>query len=522
MTMTTMTVVSCCRCCCLVSTSLLVILTIWSLAFTASAAAATPKTVRRKTPRCDYTLIVQEFDSSLCPSVVDQFPGGGGSLPPPRTETSSTSAPQDDLPQREFRDSRPIEMAPVTARFHRQGSSPFVNASRSSLHGNTASLLEGVMIKEESKKSMTQTTRDSHLTNALNEMLHRIEELERKLESAISTNDELLREKLTTAKKMAKLEASVRVLDSRISEEHVQLINETLERQDENLTRILGQMDEVAEQRNYWKSVDRKLAGLMLDMTETNMVLSRQDKLFDRIGIKEKTIPVEATSQVRTCSVVEDSPKYRDCEDIYLSGRTKSGVYYIMPMYSSCPIPVYCDMDTPPGGWLVIQRRQDGSVDFNRNWTDYRMGFGSVGQEHWLGLDNIFLLTNQKQYQLRVDLWDFFGTRVHATYGKFRIDGQREEYRMHVANHSGSVLDGLQHHNGIPFSTPDRDQDTYSEYHCAKEWGAGWWFANCWFVILNGQYHNHTQVEYRGISWNEWKNEQLMKTEMKIRPSSII
>lgn len=71
------------------------------------------------------------------------------------------------------------------------------------------------------------------------------------------------------------------------------------------------------------------------------------------------------------------------------------------------------------------------------------------------------------------------------------------------------------------FSTPDRDQDTYSEYHCAKEWAAGWWFANCWFVILNGQYYNHTQVEYRGISWNEWKNEQLMKVEMKIRPSSL-
>lgn len=33
---------------------------------------------------------------------------------------------------------------------------------------------------------------------------------------------------------------------------------------------------------------------------------------------------------------------------------------------------VFCDMDTNGGGWTLIQRREDGSVNFQRKWKDYK------------------------------------------------------------------------------------------------------------------------------------------------------
>ncbi|XP_076805054.1 uncharacterized protein LOC143448963 [Clavelina lepadiformis] len=44
---------------------------------------------------------------------------------------------------------------------------------------------------------------------------------------------------------------------------------------------------------------------------------------------------------------------------------------------------IFCD-----NGWVVLQRRFDGRVDFQLNWNDYSNGFGDFSGELWLGSTN--------------------------------------------------------------------------------------------------------------------------------------
>ena len=51
-----------------------------------------------------------------------------------------------------------------------------------------------------------------------------------------------------------------------------------------------------------------------------------------------------------------------DCTEIYQHGQNSSGVYSIQPEKSPHPFRVYCDLTA--GGWTVLVRRFDGSVNF--------------------------------------------------------------------------------------------------------------------------------------------------------------
>ena len=154
----------------------------------------------------------------------------------------------------------------------------------------------------------------------------------------------------------------------------------------------------------------------------------------------------------------------------------------------------------------MFQRRRDGSENFYRGWVDYENGFGDVTREHWLGLKKISCLTGAKPVaQLRVDLADFEGRHKYAYYRYFSVGNPSTNYKLSVGGYSGTAGDSLdfgstRHHNGMEFTTRDRDNDRHGSGNCAVDWQGAWWYDNCLASSLNGQYRSGAN-DPRGVTW---------------------
>ncbi len=221
-------------------------------------------------------------------------------------------------------------------------------------------------------------------------------------------------------------------------------------------------------------------------------------------------------------------PLGSSCSSILAAGRgSGDGVYLVDPDGLDSgfdPFEVYCDMTTDGGGWIVFQRRVDGSIDFYRGWSDYLAGFGSLEGEFWLGNEKIHLLTSTVASTLRVDMTRYTGDVYYATYGIFSVDAASNDYMLHVDQYAGTApdcvdLSGMGEHNGMGFTTFDRDNDQWSG-NCAQAYKGGWWYGSCHYNNLNGIYYGGPHSSYAdGIDWYcvTGYYEALTFVEMKMR-----
>ena len=152
-------------------------------------------------------------------------------------------------------------------------------------------------------------------------------------------------------------------------------------------------------------------------------------------------------------------------------------------------------------------------MSFAKGWTEYKEGFGDPEGEYWIGTENLYYLTNQRKYTLRLDMWDLDGQYFYAEYDTFRVESEQESsYRLHIGGYEGNATDAMKYSNLMPFSTPDRDNDV-SSTHCAKFYTAGWWYKHCHYGNLNGRYT--VGVVWFNHDLDEWM--QLRKADMKIK-----
>ena len=194
------------------------------------------------------------------------------------------------------------------------------------------------------------------------------------------------------------------------------------------------------------------------------------------------TVTMITAAAIGTYTQAADERLIDNCCALGQSSSKPSGMYVINDYYkpSSLEVTAYCS----EGGWLVIQKRQDASVDFNRTWVEYENGFGSFTTEFWYGLKSLNYLTNKGTWEMMIDLELTDGTSISFHYKTFRVGPAEEMYTLTIGEFQGTTNDPMAHHNGMRFTTKDVDNDGMPYSNCAlyrgtEEPTGGWWYDRC-------------------------------------------
>ncbi|NXF21034.1 ANGP1 protein, partial [Rhodinocichla rosea] len=456
--------------------------------------------------QCTYTFILPEQDGNCRESTTDQY---------------NTNALQRDAPhvEQDFSSQKLQHLEHVMENYTQwlqklenyiveNMKSEMVQLQQNAVQNHTATMLEiGTSL-------LSQTAEQTRkLTDVETQVLNQTSRLEiQLLENSLSTY-KLEKQLLQQTHEILKIHEKNSLLEHRILEMEERHKEElaTLKEEKENLQSLVTRQSYIIQELE--KQLNRA--------TSNNSVLQKQQlELMDTVHTLITLCSKEGV--LLKNSKKEEEKPFRDCADVYQSGVNKSGVYTIYINNVSDPKKVFCNMEIAGGGWTVIQHREDGSLDFQKSWKEYKMGFGSPSGEHWLGNEFIFAITSQRQYSLRIELMDWEGNRAYSQYDRFHIGNEKQNYRLYLKGHSGTA--GKQSSlilHGAEFSTKDADNDNCM-CKCALMLTGGWWFDACGPSNLNGMFYtagqNHGKLN--GIKWHYFKGPSysLRSTTMMIRP----
>ncbi|XP_062855226.1 angiopoietin-related protein 7 [Trichomycterus rosablanca] len=294
----------------------------------------------------------------------------------------------------------------------------------------------------------------------------------------------------------------------------------------------------------------RALKVQVANLTSLLEELSRKQEA-DRIALVRQVLELEKQNQQQEARVTEAESKYSeinnrmeimqlqaaqaaphttsdaiyDCASLYNRNYRISGDYKLPKdeFLGTPELDVFCDMEKNGGGWTVIQRRRVGLTSFDRDWRQYKNGFGTIRGDFWLGNEHIYRLTRQPTV-LRIELEDWEGKIRYAEYGFFTLSNELNSYKIFIANYTGNAGDSLRYHNNTNFSTKNKDNDKCVD-DCAQLRKGGYWYNCCTDSNMNGVFYrfgSHTKNS-DGITWYGWHgpNYSLKRVEMKIRPQNF-
>ncbi|GFS23837.1 fibrinogen-related protein 3.2 [Elysia marginata] len=360
----------------------------------------------------------------------------------------------------------------------------------------------------------------NHLNTNSNVFEHRLnsklDSIENRIEDKIESND-------NTCSKQKHLDAKLSALFSQLRTETKRDILDSLSN-----TSSLQQ----GEQRQGLEDICLRFE-MTLNKT-TDMLTSMEEDLDllksygqeNLVSVKNESDTIRemlmSREVVSSCGLKDNNDTDKDsnitsCYRGMNNSTTKNYPPYVVSTVDSLEQDILCDTKTDGGGWIVIQRRIKGDVDFYRNWADYKNGFGNLQGDFWLGNDAIHNLTSKHLYELRVDM-KVNDQDLYASYTRFGIEDESDNYRLTLGSYSGTVGEksdsGMSYHNGQAFTTLDRDNDRDSS-NCAVKWRGAWWYKRCHLVNLNGLWGVRDST---GAEWCTGYNYYYpTSTEIKIR-----
>ena len=286
-----------------------------------------------------------------------------------------------------------------------------------------------------------------------------------------------------------------------------------------NLENTLGQISlSSAEQvlsniTNSLSLLEKSMEGQFLELSSA----INESNIESRSAAHKAVSCVNVSDSSEVTCILTDTSIPKTCKRGMVSLPTQPGYPYPVVQPSddgSLKVPHLCDTTTDGGGWIVIQRRTSGDVDFYRTWADYKTGFGPLDNDFWLGNDNIHAITSSGDYELRVEL-RYDGKSAYAHYDKFAISDESGNYALTLGSYDGTAGDSLTFHAGKLFSTQDRDNDNLSAGNCAAVYTGAWWYSFCHRSNLNGRWG---AGQNKGPQWQQFsKDKPVSFSEMKIR-----
>ena len=145
--------------------------------------------------------------------------------------------------------------------------------------------------------------------------------------------------------------------------------------------------------------------------------------------------------------------------------------------------------------WIVFQQRIDSSTSFSLGWSSYKSGFGLYNGNYWMGLEKVYQMTKSGTCRARFEILNDLNQWLSMGYGSFSLESESTNYTIHITGYVGEITNdpmnlniGVWKHNGMAFSTIDRDNDKWVGGSCALGYGGGggWWFNACRGVSFDG------------------------------------